>query len=719
MVFRFLILACWLLALLGSGAPARGSSSPDAARDDAARDDAAREGAAREGEAERAVARDLGLTETVEVTGRLGTQPAGAASPSPVLVDGHAMRQGAARSVPEALAQDVAVHAIDQVGNGRQLSLSLRGFAASEGATALLVDGVRVSDPDTNAVAWEMLRLEDIESVAITAEPRGASVGGGSLAGVVSVTRRQPAATPSAGAAARAGAFGWRDLSGWASGPAGSWRLLATGGAFEDSGFRDDAGSRERAARVAAARDFGGTALTLSLGHVGGRWRHPGALTAQELADDATQAPFNALDMRATEQDLLTARVTREGARTQVAAVAGLRSVDDEILSTGRSCFGFLTRDRQQALSAVVEGSTRLSAAGAPRAWRVLWGAELARDATRPRGFATDDTCDGVITARELASSTRVTWERAAAFTGLAADLGRGFAAEASIRHDTSRVARRGGELSGAGAWSEVADAASFGEASASVAVGQRRSLRGVSLSWRAAWAESHLAPSAVQLFAYPGFSANPRLAAQRGAGPAVSLGLEAPRVSLRVAAFRTRVRDEIAWDPGSRSNVNAGTTRRQGVEARLLLRPRTDVSLTLAHAVVDATLRGGFPADAGYAKGARLPLVPRSSSLVAIGLGPWRGVSADISARRTGTVPLDGDFDGSLPALRARTTLSAAVRLSLRTPDSLTLEFLAENLLDDRTPSRAIESWGETYFTPPRPRSLAVGLSWRFPSET
>ena len=184
------------------------------------------------------------------------------------------------------------------------------------------------------------------------------------------------------------------------------------------------------------------------------------------------------------------------------------------------------------------------------------------------------------------------------------------------------------------------------------------------------------------------------------------------------MSAFRTRVEDEIAWDPSRNQNVSAGTTRRQGMDVSLVLRPRRGVSLTLARGIVDATLRGGFPGGAGYVKGARLPLVARSSTLVAASLGPWRGVSADLSARRLGSAALDGDFDASEPSLPTRTRVDMAVRVAPDRWRGLTVELLAENLLDDRTPSRAIESWGQTYYTPPRPRAISLGLAWRFPSE-
>ena len=692
------LLAWWLLA--AQPAPVEEPAAP--ARDAAAPD---------------APARDIGLTEDVEVqapvAGRLGAGRPGPASPAVEVVQAGELRRAGARSLPEALAALPSIQSTDQVGNGRQLSLDLRGFSGAEGATALVVDGVRVNDADSNVAAWEMVRLEDVERVEISAGPRGASIGGGSLAGVVHVVRRKPSATPEADVALRAGSFGFRDLSAVATGPVGRWRLLASAGAFTDQGFRDHAGSRERGARLAASRDVGPATLELGWSRLAGRWRQPGALKQSELDHDPSDAAFNRLDATESTTDLATARVEARGKRTSVVAVAGFRNKSADVLATGRSCYGFRTLDSQQSLSLAAEGETELLEHRGARL-AVTWGAEAARDRLHPEGYATDETCDGEIHAEALSSATDLDWDRVAAFASLSATTRRGLGLELGMRHDRSRVRREGIELSGAGAWDDVADAHSFGDSSFRFGVGRRHDGRRLDVAWHAAWEQSFLAPSAIQLFAYPGFFSNPSLQPQRGAGPSAGLSLATKDFEGRLELFETRVADEIAYDEGSRRNVNAGSTRRRGADLRLQWTPSAGLRVSAGHSLLDATFRGGFPAGTRVRPGARVPLVPRRRSSSALDLGPWRGFSARVELQRAGRAALSNDFDGSAPELRARTLLGLSLRQELPRARGMRLELSAENLLDDRHPSRGIELADDSYFTPSAPRRVTFGVAWQ-----
>src|SRR5205814_10303960 len=101
--------------------------------------------------------------ETVEVHGRLIVSQRGDSSVE--IHSGDEIRASGAQSLPEFLSRLPEFSAADEVGNGRQLSLGLRGFAGDSGATAFLVDGLRLNDPDTNASSFELIPLEDIERI--------------------------------------------------------------------------------------------------------------------------------------------------------------------------------------------------------------------------------------------------------------------------------------------------------------------------------------------------------------------------------------------------------------------------------------------------------------------------------------------------------------------------------------------------------------------------
>lgn len=650
---------------------------------------------------------DIDLTETIEVHGRLGASEAGPASPPSREL---APETPEARSVPEALSRDVSIVSVDQVGNGRQLSIDLRGFSGAEGATALLLDGVRMNDADTNAASWELLRGFDVERVELAPGPRGASLGGGSLGGVVRVTRKRPTASLEGAARLRGGSFGFADAAARVSGPALGWKWLASADGFRDDGFRDGAASHERAFRVAADRDVGRVSLQLDLSRTQGRWRQPGALERDELDDDPTLSADNALDAQATTQDLLTSRLERRGARTRVVAAAGARFRRGSILTTGRSHYGFLTRDAQQSLTLACEAATTLRDRRSARLV-LRWGFEAARERLHPRGFATDSVEDGVVSALERSSDVRVSWDRSAAFAGLDASWGT-WGAELSVRHDASRVRRAGHELSSA--WDAVSGSRRFGDRSVQLALGRRVEVGDARIAWQCSWGESFLAPSALQLFAYPGFYSNPDLEPQRGDGPQASLSVTRRGVDASLELYATRTRDEIAYDDAGRRNVNAGRTLRRGAELRVSWAATPRVRLTVAHALMDATYRGG--SSGIFAKGARVPLVPRERTSVALDAGPWRGASVSLGLLRVGRAALSNDFDGDQPELRARSLVALTYRHDLPRARGVSLEVSADNLLDDRHPSRGIESWGTNYFTPAMPRTITFGVSWRTP---
>jgi outer membrane receptor protein involved in Fe transport len=662
------------------------------------------------------------MEESVEVRARLIDDEVVDDAPPPgvVIVTREDIEASGASSVPELLSRLPAVAAVDEVGNGRQLSLDLRGFSGGTGATALLVDGVRVNDPDTNVAAFEQVRLEDVERIEIHAGPHGDVLGGGSVAGVVRVVRCATAATPAVSASARVGAFGWRDVSATGSSAVGPLSLRASAGFMESDGFRDDAPMDERAARVELEGAAGDLAVRGSWSHLDGSWRQPGALLAEELTSDASLSASNALDVMTADQDLLILRVERPGAAartTRLLAVVSHRDRRQEILTTGRTGYGFLTRDHVQATGLTFEGSTT-----PPRGWGrrvvVRYGVEAMRDRLRPRGFATDDVGDGEVDSLTPSSDVRLAWDRLGLFAGVQADLPHGIVAAASARHDRSDVSRAGEQLSfTTGTWEQVSDGRRFADVSIAASVAGAVERERLRATWRASWSESFLAPSSLQLFAYPGYGSNPDLLPQRGRGAALGGVLTRGAVEARLDLFQTDVDDEIAYDAGERENVNVGRTRRRGVEAALALRPTAGVRLEFAHLQVDATFRDAWQSfDGPVAPGTRVPLVPRHRTSLRLRLGPWRGTSCWLGGRHVGASVISGDLDGSSGLLPSHEVVEVGLRHERRGgPVTWAVIATIDNLLDETHATRAVELLGTPYFTPAPPRSASVGIDLSF----
>src|SRR5436190_1204613 len=130
--------------------------------------------------------------------------------------------------------------------------------------------------------------LEDLERVEVQPGPR-ASLGGGSLAGVIHLQRRRAPSEPTSDVSLSLGSFGLADLRAFGGSRVGRLRIGASGSLVRDDGFRDDAENTEQAGRLALGTELGSSrsvALDLDWSHVEGNWRQPGALTADQIRGD-------------------------------------------------------------------------------------------------------------------------------------------------------------------------------------------------------------------------------------------------------------------------------------------------------------------------------------------------------------------------------------------------------------------------------------------------
>ena len=91
----------------------------------------------------------------------------------------------------DAIRETEGVTFYDDVGNGRDATVSMRGFKNSRDVT-ILVDGARVNEVDSQGVTYPLLPSDDLESVQIERGSMSPIYGSGSFAGVVNLTTRKP-----------------------------------------------------------------------------------------------------------------------------------------------------------------------------------------------------------------------------------------------------------------------------------------------------------------------------------------------------------------------------------------------------------------------------------------------------------------------------------------------------------------------------------------------
>lgn len=98
-------------------------------------------------------------------------------------------------SLQESMSSQEGVILYDDVGNGLDTTLSMRGFNKSSAVT-FLVDGVRVNEIDGNVMTFPLVPMDDLESIQIARGAGAAVYGSNALAGVVNITTGRPSKKP-------------------------------------------------------------------------------------------------------------------------------------------------------------------------------------------------------------------------------------------------------------------------------------------------------------------------------------------------------------------------------------------------------------------------------------------------------------------------------------------------------------------------------------------
>lgn len=195
----------------------------------------------------------------------------------------------------------------DQVGNGLDTTFGLRGF--SEGSeVVVLVDGVRVNELDGAAVNYPLIPTYDIETVQIERGSASPIYGSGAFAGIVHVTSRRPSQK-------RINLFGGSEVSSFKGikfyqGASGTLPDLLTslGGAFTyyfnmgrdlNQGFRSNGEWRITSldAKVGYQLPDDDGSLEVGVKHIQDAISNPGTLTIPEFYADEGQSK-NLLDGR-------------------------------------------------------------------------------------------------------------------------------------------------------------------------------------------------------------------------------------------------------------------------------------------------------------------------------------------------------------------------------------------------------------------------------------
>lgn len=251
-----------------------------------------------------------------------------------------------ARTVGEVLQAQPGIILYDLSGNSFQASLDMRGFNGQPvTTTSVLVDGVRINEPDFNQINLDLIPLEEIERIEII-PGTSAMFGKNAMAGVINIVTKRGTADGKTQAELTGGSFARQ-----------KYRVSTSGMAKEldyhfgitrelEEGFRQESEARITRMLAKLGYSIGESAdLSLSYTHVNDKLGQAGSLPPAELARNR-RGNFTPGDFFAAEMNGLTLNYNQELPEGLFASFNGFfRGTDRDSLVVGLTSMSRLETD--------------------------------------------------------------------------------------------------------------------------------------------------------------------------------------------------------------------------------------------------------------------------------------------------------------------------------------------------------------------------------------
>jgi iron complex outermembrane recepter protein len=150
-----------------------------------------------------------------------------------------------AQNIPELLRSEAGVSVSDIAGNRRYYNVDLRGFGETGALnTLVLVDGIRMNQPDLSGTDWALIPLDRIQRIEIIRGGRGAVLyGDNATGGVINIITKDGGDKMRAGGEVAAGSYNTYSIKAFASGsPVATMPLYVSGSYLRTDGYRDNSG---------------------------------------------------------------------------------------------------------------------------------------------------------------------------------------------------------------------------------------------------------------------------------------------------------------------------------------------------------------------------------------------------------------------------------------------------------------------------------------------
>ncbi|MEW5807210.1 MAG: TonB-dependent receptor [Acidobacteriota bacterium] len=644
-------------------------------------------------------AKKIAFEEKVTVTARLPeTEESLEKTPAHVtIITSEEIENSGASSIQELLATQAGIIFFDDVGNNVETTIDLRGF--NEGtAAAVLLDGVRINEPDDNRVNLEQIPLSSIERIEIYRGSSSSTFGAGALSGTINIVTKD---VPWNNFLDITASYGSNSSSkGSISGGFHAWNS----GFFLDIGRETSDGFRENseyafshiffkaATSMKRAGDF-----SLSFLHDSGELGAPGSLTAEEMERDRYFSPYNKVDGCDETLDQVTLRMERNlQKKRHFSTNLYFRENSIDTLTTGRWLIGFETNSKMNSSGFISQFDSH----------HTLWdrdislasGIEAMTSRFQAKGYFTD--AQGERFSSSPDSSSKTSLRRAAAFFQATMNLTRIVSILSGARFDYEHLnyddrLHPGNE--GTTRFSEKSL-----KAGANINPSEKT-------GFYVLYSEAFLPPTVYDLFAFPLFGSNPDLDPSRARNYEFGIRKRwGDFLRMNASLFRIDTEDEIVYvmtDPLTFTgrNENVGKSKRIGVEIVSEFSFSGILSGFFSYSQMKAELRSGEN------RGRSIPLVPEKKILAGFLLkgGKKRDLLFSMSAMHVGREYLTGDESNTMEPLDPYTTVNGRLSKAFK---RFTLFLEGKNLLNEKYETRGITNGFDLFYTPSPGRTIYTG---------
>lgn len=603
-------------------------------------------------------------------------------------------------TVQEAIRQVPGVVLYDQNGNRFQPIVDLRGFNGQPNTTtSVFVDGVRVNEPDSNAVNFDLIPIQDVERIEVLPGAQ-AVFGRNALGGVINIITKRGAKTPQTTIESALGSFNHYRVSASTSGPLKNFDYTLGLSLDRESGFRDFSDGRvSRATGKLGYRPSEATDLSLGYTYVNDRLEQASTLKLSELAQNRNQV-INPGSVYANELSSVTLQGKQKlGWGFSLAGNGFYRQTSQELRNVGRTSVSRGISDTNST-----GGALQLSHEG--RVWdrvnRLSIGGEIQRSGV-------NSALNGSFGLFPFSSKRLIYEDALGVFAQETFDLTSQVSLTGAVRYDSTRL-RFEDEITPANSGSKRF---------------QRATPRaGVTytpwsvLTLYGNYGEGFRVPTTDDLFAFGVGSSNPDLRPVKSR--TFEVGLRSRPVGwleTTAAVFLTDVKDEIVFDPTVPpfgENRNSPKSRRQGAELGVKLHPHERVDVLLNYTFTDARFRTAAALSTGpVEKGDRVPLVPRHRVNGTVTVRPLAGMELSLNGQYVSRqFLLNDESNTSIFRIQDAFILNASASYTWK---KFRWWIQGSNLTDKRYETFGILSAGDVFLMPAAGINVLGGMTIQF----